>query len=74
MMQKVYKILLKAVPEAARAQLDDLVLRSGPDEFAASPRAPASRAPAPAGELHDHEGFWYAIRTKTLRDHGKEPG
>jgi hypothetical protein len=44
MPQKVYKTLLKAVPEDARAQLDDLALRSGPDEFAAGERLRAVAA------------------------------
>ena len=38
MAQKVYKTLLKPVPEDARAQLDDLARRLEPDEFAAGER------------------------------------
>ncbi len=38
MAQKVYKTLLKPVPEDARAQLDDLARRLGPDEFEAGER------------------------------------
>ena len=58
MMQKVYRTLLKAVPEDARAQLDDLAPRSGPDEFAAGERLRAVAAkkrpaypPAPRGSF-----------------------
>ncbi len=44
MAQKVYKTLLKPVPEDARAQLDDLARRLEPDEFAASERLRAVAA------------------------------
>ena len=38
MAQRVYKTLLEPAPEDARAQLDELALRSGPDEFAVGQR------------------------------------
>ena len=38
MMQRVYKTLLEPTPEAARAKLDELALKSGPDEFAIGQR------------------------------------
>jgi hypothetical protein len=44
MAQKVYKTLLKPVPEDARAQLDDLARRLEPDEFAAGERLRAVAA------------------------------
>ncbi len=44
MAQKVYKTLLKPVAEDARAQLDDLARRLGPDEFAAGERLRAVAA------------------------------
>lgn len=44
MAQKVYKTLLKPVPEDARAQLDDLARRLTPDEFAAGERLRAVAA------------------------------
>jgi hypothetical protein len=44
MTQKVYKTLLKPVPEDARAQLDGLALRLDPREFAAGERLRAVAA------------------------------
>ena len=44
MAQKVYKTLLKPVPEDARAQLDDLARRLKPDEFASGERLRAVAA------------------------------